>query len=768
MKNKNRNKKINILFQKALLVFVVAVLFCFGKNVFSKDVETCLDKIIINEIYPFTDNEFVEVRNAGGRDCSLDDWSVSDSLDDKHRKYFDNQIIESSSYIVIEGNLYLNDSGDEVKLWNESGELKEVKKYEKEKDQGKSFSLIDDDWIWGKITKGKENEDETEKQDEKNSNICKKDNIYLNEINPFGDEFVEVYNDGSECSLNGWRIEDNASHKVYFESDSIINNKETLVLYGKYLLNDSSSDGANLVDSCGEFIEKVEYEKPKDEDKNKTYSKFENEWQWAESSPGKENVREVLSDPKDFKKDNYSTKIRINEVLPNPKGSDADGEYIELYNFGNNETYLNGWKIKDRVGDAKNGKWKIIEIKNDFIVPAKGYLLLKRDKIKFSLSSDDKIILLDPNENEIDAVEYSGAKEEIAYSFDGKKWRWSVSTPGEKNKFGDLPKIEVEKPKEIYLNVYADFEVKINYSNKNKIKVTWDFGDEHKSYKKETRHKYLKKGIYDASVKVSNGVEDVIEDFKVNIEEYSHPKVKIVKVDPNPFGKDSKMETITIKNQSKKKINLLGWSIATGWDKLYNHPINFDFEIKPGKEKELSRDFAAFSLNNKKAKIELRYPDGKVADDMKYKNKKSIEEGMFFVKKKGSGWQWVATQKARSNKQEAINKGQNSMISEYVSANKNQAENTDNTPSNDIGKFSQIKQKNKIEEVKAEIDQIKFSAEKSGKLQVLGVQALRVENESYRFTQDYPTPPHYVVAFIGSLLQNTNNLVNDFINYLFS
>ncbi|EKE15495.1 MAG: hypothetical protein ACD_11C00152G0001, partial [uncultured bacterium] len=62
--------------------------------------------------------------------------------------------------------------------------------------------------------------------------------------------------------------------------------------------------------------------------------------------------------------------------------------------------------------------------------------------------------------------------------------------------------------------------------------------------------------------------------------------------------------------------------------------------MKAGKILEITREFSKFSLGNKKTKVELRYPDGEVAYDVKYSEEKDIKEGMIYEKKKDGGWEW--------------------------------------------------------------------------------------------------------------------------------
>jgi len=232
----------------------------------------------------------------------------------------------------------------------------------------------------------------------------------------------------------------------------------------------------------------------------------------------------------------------------------------------------------------------------------------------------------------------------LSYNFSDNGWKWSrFFTKGKENKFNNLPESKLKIEKKIYKSMLAEFKVSASDKDKDELKFVWDFGDEHKSYKQNTSHKYLKKGIYQVSLKISDGSEDVFETFEIKVGSFPKEELKIVSVKANPRGKDTEHETIKIKNNSKKKINLKGWSVATGWKELYNHPINKKFVLKPGETKELTRKYSAFTLNNKQTKIELRRPDGSVASKVKYSKKEGIQDDEVYEKMEDE-WEWVGSQ----------------------------------------------------------------------------------------------------------------------------
>jgi hypothetical protein len=340
------------------------------------------------------------------------------------------------------------------------------------------------------------------------------------------------------------------------------------------------------------------------------------------------------------KKSNYAEKIKINEIYPAPNTKAGEKEFIEIINSSSDDLDFSKWCLKDEVEHGKGDKGKCkkidnMESGNDFVV-FYGTFSLNND------SKGDSVYLSDSDNNFVDSQSYFSTKAGQSYSFDGSVWRWtSQSTPGAENKFDKVPKIKIQKDDPVFKDMYADFSVDVKDQNKN-TKFTWDFGDGHKSYLADTKHKYDGTGTYQASLRVHDGKIDETIDFEVEVEKYKAPKIQIVGFSPNPKGSDTNNEWIEVKNNAKKKINLKGWSIATGWDTFYNHPIRKDFKIKSGKSKRLTRDICAFALANTKDKLELRGPDGKTVQKITYDHgKNSIAEDELYQKGKG-GWTWIA------------------------------------------------------------------------------------------------------------------------------
>ncbi len=494
------------------------------------------------------------------------------------------------------------------------------------------------------------------------------------------EEFIELYNPTDlEINLSGYKLTKKTSTGT--ESNLISSSKFSGILSSrKYFLiahsdyrdtvsadlpysgssySISSNNTILLYDASAVLVDKVGFGTAKDYENNPAINPAEGE------SIERKNFQDTGDNIKDFssqnnpsptnlvgknsgksdgpkddttkeKKDTYTGKLKINEIFPAPKTKNAEKEFVEIVNISDETISLSGMWIEDE----KNHK---VTFPEKLIAPKE--LVYLEGTFEFNNTSPDTAFLVPKDgtkENSIDSVSYVKPKYDYAYAWNGSAWQWtSKDTKGVENQFDELLSSQIEKDKTIYVGIYANFEAKANEKAKH---FTWDFGDGHKSYLQKTRHKYEKAGAYAASLKITGDGEDNVLNFKVVVEKFGKAKVRIISLSPNPKGKDSKYEWLEVRNDTKKKVNLKGWSIATGWKNLYNHPINKKFILKAGEIKKLTRDFCAFSLGNKQAKIELRYPNGKVADKLKYDRKDdSILEDELY-RKDGNDWQWTNDQ----------------------------------------------------------------------------------------------------------------------------
>lgn len=515
--------------------------------------------------------------------------------------------------------------------------------------------------------------------------------------------------------------------------------------------------------------------------------------------------------------------IVINEVqISGGKGKTTE-DYIELYNNSDKLQKIGGWQLKKRINSKKTidgvetivaSESSIKVFKKDAIIPAKGFYLWanKETDLDFlpdeistaTITSNNSVALLNSDEKIVDQVAWGNGHvdpfiEENAFAtvFEKDKAEiierkdfedsnnnaedFQVIKNGSPEASGCLEnsekcvieeavkilnknssEIKLNIDDDVFVNVYANFEI---LGLDKKAKVAWTFGDSHRSYLKKTKHKYAEIGKYEASVKYSNEDESIVRNFTVDVGEIPHPKVRIISVNANPKGSDTDNETIVLQNKSKKKINLNGWSIATGWKSMMNHPISEDFIIKGGKEKEITREISKFTLNNKKTKIELRYPDGEVADKMKYKSEKGIGEDEVYAKVKGK-WMWELSQKSiKSIKSESQNKNSGLVISNESSTINNQQEVVEEIVEEDVMVQSE---EDKIPEILLLSNKYVAKIEPlENQPRVLGAMTVREIDDQYFFTPEMTEPDHYAVAFAKNVFVEMNEKINILINLFF-
>ena len=472
---------------------------------------------------------------------------------------------------------------------------------------------------------------------------------------------------------------------------------------------------------------------------------------------GKENEG-IIIDSINWKEDkpeeeetNYSG-IMINEIYPAPNTKTGEEEFVEIINSTGKEIDFSDYIIKD----AKGAKGKISKKeKTDNFIVFYGSFSLNND------SKGDAVFLYDKKDNLVTNQKYSGGKSAHSFSFDGSDWRWtSLPTPGGENFFDKILSGNLILPKKVYKNTYAFFNVK---ADKDAKKFTWNFGDGHKSYLKSTKHKYKKTGKFKASLKITGDGEDKIYEFDVKVEKYKAPKVRIKSLSPNPKGSDTKNEWIEIKNESKERIDLKGWSIATGKDKLINHPIRENFKIKKGKTKKLTKKICAFTLGNEKTKIELRDPSGKTVQKIRYDRKKNkIAEDEIYEKNE-AGWEWNVTRIDADSTQT------DTQIQKIKTAEEILSDISEEEISANIGKYTTSPNWQKKQKDHRILAYSKHSITFPEKFTPQNTRVLGVE-KGFRpvFTENYYsfTTPSNQKHWAINLLENNWININSFLNYL--
>lgn len=117
--------------------------------------------------------------------------------------------------------------------------------------------------------------------------------------------------------------------------------------------------------------------------------------------------------------------ILISEWLPNPVGSDAAGEWVELENTGEAPVSLAGWQLETTNGSAKlSGE----------IAPG-AYRVIYRSTTKLTLrNTDESLSLYDQRGTLIDRSEFFGsAPEGKSFSRQGELFSFTSPSPSAPN-----------------------------------------------------------------------------------------------------------------------------------------------------------------------------------------------------------------------------------------------------------------------------------------------------------------------------------------------
>ncbi len=494
--------------------------------------------------------------------------------------------------------------------------------------------------------------------------------VFLSEVQVGGDkaadEFVELYNPESELiNLKDYSLRRKSQSDVTAKGSSLktFGSSDTIPAHGYFLwassagifkdladtttgggLSDNNSlglfdTGGNLIDSLtwgtGHVLPfaPTQFDNP---EKKESLVRDLSTLAWSKtksSSPTNskgETWKEETPPPPEPKP---LVQIVINEVFPNPDTKGDLGEFIEFYNPLSETIDLSLWEIHDA---SASGKYVF---PSGAVIESQSYLVLTDQEFTFALNNtNETLTLFDNAKRVVHSVHYDKTKEGITLNLVGEKLRGGkIPTPGKANSLNSDPVIKEKVPKKGFVHIAVAFQAKGKDIDGDKLKYTWDFGDNHKSYKATTTHKYQKTGVYTVVLTTDDGTDTTSETFPLKIEKYEAPKLRIVALMPNPKGKDSDLEWIEIENLEKKKVDLLGFGIATGAKKksLVNHPIRNDITIGAKSTKRLTREDALFTFNNKQGLVELRAPNGDRIASVKYAFDKSLPDNAVLYKEKG-------------------------------------------------------------------------------------------------------------------------------------
>jgi len=288
--------------------------------------------------------------------------------------------------------------------------------------------------------------------------------VVINELMWDGVEYIELFNgEVEDVALDGWKLTRQQADKE--EKDIVIFEVGDVLSAGGYFLlerneeattvmADKVTSGVVLVNG-GELVRLYDKDGGTVDSANRLAAWFAGEntdsgvamervdvtssgevvssWQSSTGiiggrvgTPGAAN-----SEKDDGSPVSYSDDVVISEFLPNPSGSDAEGEWIELWNMGSDEVNLSEWVLDDEDGGSSP-----FTIPKDTVISGGGYLVFNRSQTKIALNNNgDHVRLLSPDEIVKSEAIYTGSvKDNQSYNLVESEYVLSTTpTPGAKN-----------------------------------------------------------------------------------------------------------------------------------------------------------------------------------------------------------------------------------------------------------------------------------------------------------------------------------------------
>jgi len=358
--------------------------------------------ILISEILPNptgddTKLEFIEIYNAGKREVDLTGWSLSneDNKKVKLEKIATSTIIKAGEYLAFfrpQTKIVLHNDQGQVKLFQPLADKPFMIVDYKNVKEGSSYNIVDfkikGEWTWSEtITPGAMNAFKT---------INHPPEVEFSFKSPMLVNAPVIFDSSDTVD------QDNDKLKFIWDfgdgfKNNLANAEHTYLKAGIYKVKLEVSDGQETVTK----------------EKNIKVVNTVDELN---------SVTEIntLNDDKD--------NIIINEILPNPPGTDTGNEWVELKNQSSTSINLLNWRIEN-----SNGKYKFSEAQ---ILEPGAFYVLDNFKSKLAFKNiDDVISLYNDLDELVNKVEYTDAIQGEAYARGANnKWFWTTAlTLGQEN-----------------------------------------------------------------------------------------------------------------------------------------------------------------------------------------------------------------------------------------------------------------------------------------------------------------------------------------------
>lgn len=281
--------------------------------------------------------------------------------------------------------------------------------------------------------------------------------------------------------------------------------------------------------------------------------------QSGESTP--QTVPEATESIQESESGDYEKNIILTEIFPNPYLADSEGEFIELYNRGDKDYNLSGWRLADND--------RQFDIPRDTFIRARQFYVVYRKDSRLSLeNSGDSVKLLAPgNSRAIETVRFKEAVEGFSYARDGMtdRWVWTRGlTPGTANivePANAAPDLSFDFPSEAEPGRPVVFDASDSFDEEDdKLAFLWTFGDGATSSLETAEHTYWSPGLYTVSLAVRDSRNEARKEKKIKILGEKTVKASEAKT---AAAKPAK----AAKSTAKISVNTDGWPLGA-WKKV--------------------------------------------------------------------------------------------------------------------------------------------------------------------------------------------------------
>jgi PKD repeat protein len=361
------------------------------------------NNIFISEFLPNPDGddtklEFIEIYNTSKRAVDLTGWSLSNQDNKKVslEKIATSTVIQASGFLVVyrlNSKLALRNDDGQVKLFEPlAEEPRQTVEYEKVK-EGYSYNSADykinGEWLWSET------------------------------LTPGAKNIFKAINHAPEVEFSFSREAITGQPIIFDSSDTADQDGDKLTYawnFGDGIKNNLPNPEHTYFNS-GIYSVKLEVS---DGQASSTKEKSLKIFSSLDTLNADKEMALVNAGP--------SNSVIINEVFPDPKGSDQGQEWLEIKNQSADKINFLNWRLEN-----SNGKYKF---KNDLWLDGESFYLLTGVESNLAFKNTTDIINLYNNLDELlDKVEYTDAVQGESYARgQNGKWFWTTKiTPDEEN-----------------------------------------------------------------------------------------------------------------------------------------------------------------------------------------------------------------------------------------------------------------------------------------------------------------------------------------------